>query len=133
MNPIKVLVVDDDSIVRNLLVTFLRFHEFEAKAARSGEEAMQILDRERFQVVITDLIMGKVNGHEVVRFAKGLNPATLLILITGNCQEENFNKAIECGTDDFFCKPLCLEDILKSLPSPAPSHPDRLAESAQFD
>jgi len=133
MNPIKVLIVDDDSIVRDLLVTYLQFNGFATKAACSGEEAIVTLDEERFHVVITDLIMGEVNGHEVVRYAKGLDPKTRLILITGNCQEENINKAIDCGTDDFFCKPLCLEDLLQSLPSPVPSPPDCQTESALFE
>ena len=99
--PIKVLVVDDDDIIRDLLVAFLRFNGFEATAACNGEEAIQTLDLERFHVVITDLIMDEVNGYEVVRYAKSLDPETLLILITGTCWEENRVKAIDNGTDVF--------------------------------
>jgi DNA-binding NtrC family response regulator len=118
MNFIKVLVVDDDSIIRDLIVTFLQLHGFLTKTVNNGEEAIATLDNERFHAVITDLIMGKVNGHQVLRHVKKLKPATVRIMITGNCKEENRIQALKDGADAFFCKPFPLEDLLKILPPP---------------
>ncbi len=118
MNPIKVLVVDDDSIICKLLVTYLQHHGFEATGALSGEEAVQRLEREHFHAVITDLKMGQVTGQDVIRYAKNVTPETTLIMMTGSCREENKAEALKNGADSFFCKPFSLNELLNALPSP---------------
>ncbi len=118
MNPIKVLVVDDDSIICKLLVTYLQHHGFEATNALSGEEAVEMLEREYFHAVITDLKMGKVNGQDVIRYAKKVAPETTLIMMTGSCKEENKVEALKNGADNFFYKPFSLNELLNALPSP---------------
>ncbi len=118
MNPIKILVVDDDMIICEVLVTFLQIHGFEAKSVSNGETAIETLDSECFHAVITDLKMGKIDGHAVVRHAKRLKPETLLIVMTGYCDEETKMQALDNGADFFFCKPVVMKELLRRLPSP---------------
>lgn len=118
MNPIKILVVDDDKILCEIFLTLLQIHGFEAKSVINGETAIETLDRECFDAVITDLKMGKIDGHAVVRHAKRLKPETLLIMMTGYCDEESKMQALDNGADFFFCKPVAMKELLQRLPSP---------------
>ena len=119
MKPTKILVVDDDMTICELFVTYLQMYGFAAKFAVNGEEALATLDKESFQAVITDLKMGKVDGHAVLRYAKKIAPETMLIMMTGYCEEENEQQALANGADYFFCKPVPMKELLHSLPSPA--------------
>ncbi len=118
MKPTKILVVDDDKTICELFTTFLEIHGFDAKFAINGEEALATLDKEDFQAVITDLKMGQVDGHAVVRHAKKIKPETLLIMMTGYCGEESRQEALDNGADYFFCKPVPMKELLQTLPAP---------------
>ena len=119
MKPSKILVVDDDMTICELFVTFLTLHGFAAQFAINGEQALEVLDTERFAAVITDLKMGKVDGHAVVRHAKKLERQTLVIMMTGYCEEESRQQALDNGADHFFCKPVSMKELLRTLPMPS--------------
>ena len=121
MTDIRVLVVDDDSIIREVLVNCLQLHGFAASAVASGEEAIQTLASQRFHVIITDLVMDGIDGHEVVRHCRRLGHDSLLIMMTGKCQQDTRAKALASGVDVFFCKPFSLHDLLEVLPSSPPA------------
>jgi len=116
-----VLVVDDDMMICELLATVLHLNGYQVKFKLSGEEAIKILDKEDFHVVITDLKMGTVDGHAVVRHAKRLQSETLLIMMTGYCDERNKQQALNNGADYFLCKPIDMEELLQKLPTPGVS------------
>ncbi len=119
MTRTKILVVDDDRTICELFTTFLEIHGFDATFAINGEEALAALNKENFRAVITDLKMGKVDGHAVVRHAKKIKPETLLIMMTGYCGEESKEQALDNGADYFFCKPVDMKELLRTLPAPA--------------
>ncbi len=119
MTRTKILVVDDDRTICELFTTFLEIHGFDATFAINGEEAFAALNKENFRAVITDLKMGKVDGHAVVRHAKKIKPETLLIMMTGYCGEESKEQALDNGADYFFCKPVDMKELLRALPAPA--------------
>lgn len=119
MKSTKILVVDDDMTICEVFVTFLEIHGFEAKYVLNGEEALSTLDKESFQAVITDLKMGQVDGLDVVRHAKKIEPETMLIMMTGYCGEESKQQALDNGADYFFCKPVAMKELLRTLPPPA--------------
>ncbi len=118
MNPIKILVVDDDKILCEIIAAILDINGYEVKSVFNGEEAIEALEKERFHAVITDLKMGKVDGHSVVRHAKRLKPETLLIMMTGYCEEQSRQQALDNGADFFFCKPVVMKELLQRLPAP---------------
>ena len=118
MNPIKILVVDDDKILCEIIVAILDTNGYEVTSVLNGEEAIEALEKERFHAVITDLKMGKVDGHSVMRYARKLEPETLLILMTGYCEEQSKQQAFDNGADYFFCKPIAMKELLQKLPSP---------------
>lgn len=108
---ISVLIADDERASRDLLQKVLSRPDRRIKLARDGNAAVEMLDREVFEVVVTDLNMPGVNGIEVFRYAIGLRPMTQVIFITGYGSLEMVLGAIEGGAYDFVTKPFKLAQI----------------------
>lgn len=99
----KVLIVDDNESVTELLKELMSLSGFEADAARDGLEAMDKLRSGKFQSVITDGYMPRMNGFELCRFIKENYPGIYTIGITDSLHLEKFREA---GADDCFYKPV---------------------------
>jgi CheY-like chemotaxis protein len=79
----RVLVVDDDHMVREVLVEMARELSAEVQAVASGQQACDVLDGEFFELLITDIRMPGVDGLEVVRYARRRCPSTRVVVVTG--------------------------------------------------
>lgn len=116
MTPAKVLVVDDDMIMRSMLETLLNNRGCAITTVSDGEKAIQLLDIATFDLVLTDLEMGETSGFEVIRKAKEVSPATLVFMMTSCHQLEYAIAAFRCGASDYLLKPFsskCLFDRLQ--------------------
>ncbi len=106
---IKILVVDDEPKVCEQVKLFFESKGYDATTATSGEEAIAKLKFERPHLVLLDVRMpGGVNGVEVLRQAKKLDPAVGVIMVTAVQDEEVFNEALSEGAFDYLTKPLNL-------------------------
>ncbi len=117
----KILVVDDDEVSRNLLHEVLKKEGFEVTLARSGEEAVSLLDRTSYPLILSDIRMLEVSGLELLRVVKRLSPQSVVTLMTGFGSMEGALEAIREGAFDYISKPFKLED-LKSLLLKAKRH-----------
>jgi two-component system cell cycle response regulator len=107
----KVLVVDDELEIRDLLASFLTEEGYEVILASAGEEATELAKRETPHAILLDVRMPGIDGIEVCRRLKA-EPKTQyipIIMITG--YEENKIDAIEVGADDFLNKPIDLVEL----------------------
>ncbi len=111
----KGLVVDDELIILDILQNILERNGYDITRATNGDEAIGALDTEEFDLVITDLEMGKTSGFEVLRKAKDANFNTIAIMITGCCEESKKEDAYRYGADDFFQKPFSVSELLKGI------------------
>ena len=125
--PIRVLVADDEPSIRQLLAATLAPQGYEVTAARDGDEAKRLLEREPFEVVITDYQMPGLNGIDVLRFAKLMNEDCRVVVITGRDGPGIQEKAIAYGAADYIQKPFSLDAINRAM---AP-RPDEAAEREQ--
>ena len=103
----KILIVDDEPRIREVLMRFLAREGYEPRAAESGEEALEAIRAEPPDLVLLDLRLPGVDGFEVCRRLKE-NPTTALIpvtILTGNQETETHTRGIEAGADDFITKP----------------------------
>lgn len=107
----KVLVVDDDAVARDLLVEALRKEGYEVEAAAGGAEAIDRGRQQRFDVVLTDLRMGSVDGLDVLREFKQLSPETSVVLLTAFGSMDGAIQAIQQGAYDYLAKPFKKEEI----------------------
>jgi len=107
----RVFIVDDDDIVRESLSAVLQNRGFTCEQAIDGEQALQRLGEQEFDVVITDLEMPRLNGIELIERASLLNNRTSFILITAYGSMETAIEALRKGAFDYLLKPLNFEDV----------------------
>lgn len=107
----KVLVVDDERDICRALEFLLSGDGYLVKTASSGEEALELVKKEVFDVVLTDLKMGAVDGIEVLRQTRKLSPETSVIMMTAYGSVETAVEAMKAGALDYIVKPFINEEI----------------------
>ena len=115
-NPLKrVLVVDDEPMIVSLLSTILREKGWDVTGAHSGTEGIDQLDRARFDVILTDLIMPGDTGIDLLRAAKEIHPDVEVILMTGYATADTAIEAMRTGAFHYIMKPLKPEEVVHLL------------------
>lgn len=107
----RILVVDDETLLRNNLARFLGRLGHEVLTAASGEEALRCIADQDFAVVITDLRMPGIDGIELMRRLGSEQPEALVLLITANASVDSAIEALRMGAQDYLLKPLILEEV----------------------
>jgi DNA-binding NtrC family response regulator len=108
----KILITDDDIDLRELLTEAVKNWGYEVSVARDGDEALRKLRMERFDIVITDLMMPGMDGLALLQKIKDLDKEILVIIITGYATIETAVKAIESGAYDYIAKPFRLDELM---------------------
>ena len=111
----KVLVVDDEPFILRSLSFVLRKDDYEVFEARNGEEALNLIRRERPSLVFLDVMMPKMNGFEVTAEIKA-DPdlaATKIILLTARGQDADRETGEAAGADDYMTKPFSPTKVLE--------------------
>jgi len=111
----KILLVDDDKFIRDSFSERLKKNKYEVVSAKDGEEAINKIAADNFDVVITDIRMPKVNGIEVLKFTKKNKPKTKVIVMSIFVIQEVINELMELGADEYIEKSSFLEDIVRIL------------------
>ncbi|MCC7403481.1 MAG: response regulator [Bdellovibrionales bacterium] len=113
----KVLLVDDDAALRDILQSTLELEDYEVVAAEDGSVAKQKLDQlgSEISVIITDIRMPNADGVEVLKHAKGKRKDLPVILMTGIAEIIQTKKAVDLGCDDFIAKPFKPSELLAAL------------------
>lgn len=111
----NILVVDDESAIRDILMNFLTKYNHQVSLAESGEKAISLVQENIFDVAIVDLKMGEIGGMEVLIFIKDISPDTEVIMITGYGTIDIAVKAMRLGAYDFITKPLLDYEKLKLI------------------
>jgi len=107
----RVLVVDDEQSMRELLGIMLRQVGYAVTLADGGEAAVQALMTDDFDLVITDLRMRKVDGLAVLRAAKEHSPRTVVLVVTAFASTETAVEAMKLGAYDYVTKPFKLDEL----------------------
>ena len=114
-NAARILVVDDEEMIRPLLTQILVREGYDVTTATDGQEAIDLLLQERFDVVITDMVMPGVNGMEVVRIAKAIDPDYPVIVMTGYPSTETMTRLVRLGASDYLAKPWAVDVITATV------------------
>src|SRR4030067_1800506 len=113
----KVLVIDDEETIRKFIKIQLVKAGYEVKEAADGEQAMILLDRIRFDVLICDIMMPKKSGWEVLKEVR-LNPQTSeipVIVLTAKNEDDDMFKGYEQGVTYYITKPFTKSQLLFGL------------------
>jgi two-component system response regulator PilR (NtrC family) len=107
----RVLVVDDEENIRQILEEYLTEFGYEVVCAVNGQEALQIYKNGRFDVILSDLVMRPVGGLELLSEIKKVDPDAIFIMITGYPSVESALEAIKKGARDYITKPFNIDEI----------------------
>jgi len=115
INKISILIVDDDRELTSTLCEMLSKDDYDIDVANDGEEALALIQRKKFHVVVLDLKMPKRDGFEVLAFTKRSYPNTKIIVLTAYVDLINVSKCRELGADDVIQKPYELGDLFDAI------------------
>ena len=110
----KVLVVDDDEVVRHSYQRSLRIAHCDVEAVDNGEDALRALAANSFDVMLLDLRMPGMDGMEVLRAARQASPQSEVIVITGYPTLETAKEAVQLGAFDYLAKPVGPAEIINA-------------------
>jgi CheY-like chemotaxis protein len=113
----RVLAVDDQRYFRELISGLLVQEGYEVRAVGSGEEAVQALEREHFDVVVTDLVMPGMSGTDLVRRIKATDPEQDVVVVTGVVDVRSAVEAMKLGASEYLLKPFDREALATALDS----------------
>jgi len=107
----KILIVDDEVLIRGFLTETLKRKNYEIKSAENGKKAIEILEKENFDLIITDMKMPIKNGFDVLNFVKANQPQALVIIMTAFGSIDNAVDAMKQGAFHYLIKPFSPENI----------------------
>jgi len=110
----NILVVDDEDVIREFLYEVLS-EDYCISTAKDGDEAIEHLKSESFDLVITDLKMERIQGEEVVRFSNETNPATKVIVMSGYASLYSTSQSVNNGAFALLSKPFTIQELISSV------------------
>jgi signal transduction histidine kinase len=113
--PERILVIDDEKAVRESSVALLTRRGYEAYSAGSGQEALELIQKESFDLLLLDVRMPGMDGIEVLRQATELVPDIQVVMLTGHGTMDTAIEALEYGAIGFLRKPVTIEDLQISI------------------
>lgn len=135
-NARRVLVVDDEPSVREMLSDFLEMNNFICMQADNGESAVDVTKREKFDLIIMDVRMPGVSGIEALREIKREMPGQPVVMVTAVSEVETAVEAMRLGANDYVMKPFVLRDMLNTVDhaiSSIPAESSIIATDAETD
>jgi len=109
----RILVVDDERMMRHTLAELFTRMGYQAAKAASGSKALEYLARQRFDLVILDLKMPEMDGTEVLKAARPLAPDTVFIILTAYGTLDSAIAGIRHGAFDYLLKPISVQEIVR--------------------
>ncbi len=115
LQPVSVLLVDDEETLTNLLRGELEQHKFTVDEALSGEAALKRLENKKYDVVLLDIRMPGMDGMEVLKTIKARQLASKVIMLTGVDELKIARDSLELGADDFLTKPYEIKTLITCI------------------
>jgi DNA-binding response OmpR family regulator len=111
----RILLVEDRLQSRKNIAYFLRTEGYEVNEASSGKEAIEILEKDEFDLVLADVVMPELNGLSLLRHLRSIAPGILVVLMSGHSLDPQ--QILKEGATDFIMKPLKLDELLSKVRS----------------
>src|SRR3954471_13080304 len=122
----RILIIDDDMDMCALLSRFLQRNGFETETAHTGHKGIAKFNEQKFDIVLCDFRLGDKDGRDVLQEIKGINPQTIVIIITGYSDIKTAVDVIKLGAFDYITKPLVPDEVIsvieKALAEPSDDH-----------
>lgn len=113
---IKILVIEDESDINNLICNILEKNDYETQGAFSGSEALMRVEREEWDAILLDLMIPGISGEEVIFKIREITK-TPIIVISAKTSKKIKLELLENGADDFICKPFDPDEVVARVKS----------------
>ncbi len=113
--PARILVVDDELVIREILSDFLTMEGYQVLTAEDGSVAVEVLARERVNMVISDLKMPQMGGLELLEHIRDHHPELVTLIMTGYGTVESAIEAMKRGAFDYVLKPFKVEEVVHTV------------------
>ena len=111
----NILVVEDETFVQDLLRKVLTKRGYGVHTASDGQEAIDLLESETYDLVVTDVVMPRMEGFELLRWIKVERPGTKVIVLTGFARRHSISDFLLYGADDYLAKPFLVPELLAAV------------------
>lgn len=108
----NILIVEDDKNLRKLMVTYLKRNNYNTFEATNGQVALDILDKNYIDLIISDIMMPKMNGYDLIRDLRNSCYEIPIMLITAKAEIEDKRTGFLLGADDYMVKPINMEEMI---------------------
>ena len=109
---INILIIDDDKNTRFLLYEVLKMNNFNVFQATNGIEGLDVLEKEKIDLVIVDIMMPKMDGYEFTKELRSYNPSLPVLMISAKQLPNDRKKGFMAGIDDYMSKPIDHEELI---------------------
>ena len=113
----KILVVEDDKNLRKLIVTCLEKASYTVFETHNGEEALDLMDKEYVDLIVTDIMMPEMDGYELIKSLREANYNTPILIITAKEDIEDNRQDFNLGADDYMVKPINIDELILRVKS----------------
>lgn len=114
MNKCKILVVEDDSSVKNLIVTTLKAHDYQYLVAMNGKEAMLEASSHNPDIILLDLGLPDMDGIDIIKNVRSWSNMPIIV-ISARSEDSDKIEALDAGADDYLTKPFSVEELLARI------------------
>jgi DNA-binding response OmpR family regulator len=112
MSKLKILLVEDDNNLGELLKEYLDLKGYDATLARDGEEAFGLFRKTKYDLCIFDVMMPKKDGFSLAKEVRGFDKQIPIIFLTAKSMKEDTLEGLRIGADDYMTKPFSMEELL---------------------
>jgi CheY-like chemotaxis protein len=112
---IKILIVDDEQFVRDLLEKVLKRRGHEVTAASDADQALAALESQTFDLLLTDVVMPGMDGFDLLRRVKSAYPDIKVIVLTGYARKQSISDFLLYGADDYLSKPFQVHELVAAV------------------
>ena len=113
--PLRVLVIDDEPPIRKLLRVGLSAHGYQIMEASSGKMALELLGEQPPDLIILDLGLPDMQGHELLRTMRSRNDRVPIVVLSSRDDEAGKVQALDSGADDYVTKPFGMDELLARM------------------
>jgi two-component system, OmpR family, KDP operon response regulator KdpE len=113
--PLRVLVIDDEPAIRKLLRVGLSAHGYQIMEASSGKMALELLGEQRPDLIVLDLGLPDMQGHELLRTMRARNDSVPIVVLSSRDDEAGKVQALDSGADDYVTKPFGMDELLARM------------------
>jgi CheY-like chemotaxis protein len=111
----KILIVDDEQFVRDLLEKVLRRRGHEVVATSDADQALATLEKSKFDLLLTDVVMPGMDGFDLLRRVKSAYPDIKVIVLTGYARKQSISDFLLYGADDYLSKPFQVHELVAAV------------------